>query len=203
MSPTHRMALERARKSLRGSSSTRTLLAGGRDWCKVRGVSPVGRDAPVPGWPEGKMTDRTDAGEDKRPSGGNGDPGVHPPFMPPFGSPFSPPFAAPFAPPFPWPFFPPIQPPESQASTAWYRPFLEAQRSYLRWYREQLEQFASDENGDDRRREALNALIASWLETVRSLREQQQQALRAQVDLVKHYLNVLDRLLAEAGDSRP
>lgn len=175
----------------------------------------MGRDATGPGLAGGKMTDRTDAGEDKRPSGGHGDPRVHPPFTPPFGSPFpppfsppfgppfSPPFAPPFAPPFPGPFVPQIPPPESQTFAAWYRPFLEAQRSYLRWYLGQLEQFASDEHGDDRWREVLNALIASWLETVRSLREQRQQAVRAQVDLVTRHLDVLDRLLDEPGDGRP
>jgi len=154
------------------------------------------------------MTDRTDPGDDKQRSSGDRESRSQPPpwgpftppFGPPFPGPFGPPFGASFGPPFPGPFFPPFQTPQAPNFAEWGRPFLEAQRSYLLWYRDQLQKLGGDDEGDGRWREALNAFIASWLETVRSLREQQEQAVRAQVELVTRYLDVLDRLLEGNGD---
>jgi hypothetical protein len=156
------------------------------------------------------MSDRTDAGDDERRAGGQGDQSFPPPFTGPFAPPFAPPFASPFTPPFtspfgafPGSFFPPFQAPQFPPFADWSRPFLEAQRSYLLWYRDRLQQLVGGEEGDDRWREALNALIASWLETVRALREQHEQAVRAQIESLTRYLDILDRLLEATGDRRP
>lgn len=122
------------------------------------------------------------------------------PFSPPFGSPFGSPYGAPFSPPFYPPFgagFPPLGTPTDMA---WYRPFLEAQRSYLLWYREQLERCSGDQSIDEQLREAMTALMASWLETMRAFREQREQALRAQSEMVSRYLDVLDQLLQGTDD---
>jgi hypothetical protein len=153
------------------------------------------------------MTDRTERGDDQQRSGGRGEPRAHGPFSGPFGPPFTPPFGPPFGgsfgPPFSGAFFPPFQTLQAPELAGWSRPFLEAQRSYLLWYRDQLQKLAGDDERDDRWREALNAFMAWWLEAVRSLREQHEQALRAQVEIVTRYLDVLDRLLEGDGAGRP
>jgi hypothetical protein len=125
------------------------------------------------------MTDRAEEGEEKRRFRGRNDP-FHPPFYPPF------------CPPEPWPFPTPL-----------YRPFIEAQRSLLMWYRDQLERYTGDNGFDDRLREALNALMTSWLDAAQSFREQREQALRLQSELVTRYLDVLDQLLDRSDDREP
>src|SRR5262245_38715321 len=105
------------------------------------------------------------------------DPRFHPPFYPPFG------------PPEPWPL-----------PAEFYRPFLEAQRSFLLWYQNQLQHH--DNGFDDRLRESLNALMASWLDAVKTFREQQEQGLRAQSELVTRYLDILDQLLSRTDERK-
>ncbi len=174
------------------------------------------------------MTDRTDAGDDERRFDARSAPRFHPPFAPPFAGPFGPfppPFAAPFgpfAPPFVPPFAPPFAPPfgpypppfpsagpppfyppgPPAADAGWHRAFLEAQRTYFTWYREQLDRWSAEQSGEPLR-EALNALLASWLEALSAFREQREQALRAQSELVSRYLDVLDDLLEKADGPQP
>ena len=44
--------------------------------------------------------------------------------------------------------------------------------------------------------------MASWLEAAQSFREQREQALRVQSDLIARYLEVLDKLLDRPDDPR-
>jgi hypothetical protein len=144
------------------------------------------------------MADQADAGGGKEKSRGPEGPHFPPPFGPPFGPPYGPPFGAPYGPPF---GPPPFYPPEAWSSAA-YQPFIEAQRDALQWYRDQLQRYAADDGPGDRLREALNALMASWLEAAQSFREQREQALRVQSDLIARYLEVLDKLLDRPDDPR-
>lgn len=126
------------------------------------------------------MTDRSDAGEEKSPFRGRSGPSFHPPFY------------SPFYPPESWSF-----------PNALYRPFIEAQRSFLVWYRDQLERHAGADGFDDRLREAMSAFMTSWLDAIQLLRGQREQALRLQSELVTRYLNVLDQLLDRTDDGEP
>ena len=74
-------------------------------------------------------------------------------------------FVVPFVPswpPFPGPFGPPFHAPPALDFAAWGRPVLEAQRSYLLWYRDQLQKLTGDEEGDPQQ------WIADALSTLRT-----------------------------------
>src|SRR5262245_12680865 len=118
----------------------------------------------------GEMTDQASPGEEKSEFQGRHDSRFHPPFWPPFYAPES------------W-----------LSSVAWCQPFIEAQRSLLVWYRDELERRARDNGFDDRLREALNAFISSWLDTTQLFREQREEALRVQLELGARYVDVMEQ----------
>jgi len=126
------------------------------------------------------MTDGSNAGEQRSQVDGRSDPRFHLPFDPPFWPPES------------WPL-----------STTSHRPFIEAQRSLLVWYRDQLERRAGADSFDDRLRAAMNAFMASWLDAVHLWREQRDQTLRLQSELINRYLDVLDQILDRTDDKGP
>jgi hypothetical protein len=140
------------------------------------------------------MSDRADAGHDKGPAYG----GRQAPFPPPFYPPFYPPSFQAYG------FYPPpFSPPDPGSYHEDFdRPFLEAQRAFFTWYREQLTRRTGADSADDPMRDAMNALLAAWLDAVRAFREQCDRALREQSELVTRYLDVLDKLL-DRPDQKP
>ena len=144
------------------------------------------------------MGDRANEGHDTGPVHG-WEHAFFPPFSPPFYAPpfqmhgffSSPLFQAPgyYPPP---PFFP-SGPGRSAGDPD--RPYLEAQRAFFSWYRDQLTQCADGGGADDRLREAMNMILAWWLDAIRALREQREHAVRVQTELVSRYLDILDQLL--------
>ena len=85
--------------------------------------------------------------------------------------------------------------PLSLLGSMFLRPFLECQRAMLQCYQKSLEERVSSESTEERMKQLTKVFMSSYLELIKCQRENREQFMRMQSDLIKNYLGVLDDLV--------
>jgi hypothetical protein len=80
--------------------------------------------------------------------------------------------------------------------------FLESQRSFLKWYQEYVDDQSLQDSAEDRIKKMTKAFMSSYMEFMKSQRENRDHFIRMQSEFMKNYLSFFDDMLNSMNERK-